>query len=280
MRLDYLISNLNKIINEIMCALFVVNGKKPWGIGYDAYKQKKIVDAYRYGDLNPNELPVGYGFRLDERIIEYPWFLSRLPPNKGKLLDSGSVLNFDFILSYKKIATKKLFISTLAPESKCFWKKGISYIYEDLRETCYNSEYFDWIVCLSTIEHIGLDNTMLYTNDISKMENNPDTHLLAIKESHRILKPGGILYLSLPFGQKKNHGWLQVFDSEMIDRIIDVFSPTSIMEHHFKYEPEGWRISSREKSKNATYFDIHQQKTYDNDYAAAARAVVCLEMVK
>lgn len=260
--------------------LFMLNGKKPWTIGYDAYKHKQITHMFYHKEFDPNKLPTGYGLRLDERIIEYPWLMSRLPSNKGTLLDAGSALNFNFILSHNKVSTKKIFISTLAPESKSFWREGISYVYEDLREMCYKDNYFDWIVSLSTIEHIGLDNTMLYTTDNSKNENNPDSYLLAIKEFYRILKPSGILYISLPFGKRKNHGWLQVFDSEMLDELVDKFSPTSIIEHHFKYEPDGWHVSSREESKNATYFDIHKQKTYDGDYAAAARAVVCLELVK
>lgn len=271
---------LKKIHHVINCALFIANGKKPWSKGYRICKEKKIAEVLEHGDFNPDKLPFGYGFRLDERIVEYPWLMSRLPPNKGTLLDAGSILNFDFILSQNKISTKKVFISTLAPESKSFWRDGISYIYEDLRETCYKDNYFDWIVSISTIEHVGLDNTMIYTTDNSKNENNPNSYLLAIKEFHRVLKPDGVLYISLPFGKRKNHGWLQVFDSEMLDELVDEFSPTSIIEHHFNYEPDGWQVSSREKSKNATYFDIHKQKTYDSDYAAAARAVVCLELVK
>jgi len=271
---------LTKIYYEIACILFVINGKKPWGIGYEGYKKKKITYILKSGDFNLNELPTGYGLRVDERIVEYPWLLSRLPSKKGILLDAGSVLNFDFILQQNNINTKRVIISTLAPESRCFWQKGISYVYEDLRETCYKDHYFDWIVSLSTIEHIGLDNTMLYTTDNSKNENNPNSYLLAIKEFYRILKPGGVLYISLPFGKRKNHGWLQIFNSKMLDELIDEFSPTSIIEHHFKYKSDGWQMSSRDESKNATYFDIHKQKTYDSDYAAAARAVVCLELVK
>lgn len=271
---------LKKIYNQIAYLLFIANGKKPWGIGYSGYKQKKIIEIIAQRDFDANKLPQSYGFRLDERIVEYPWLISQLPLNEGKLLDAGSTLNFDFILSNNVFASKKMYISTLAPEANCYWKKGISYIYEDLRETCYKDDYFDWVVCLSTIEHIGLDNRMLYTDDISKNENNSETYLLAIKELYRILKPGGVLYITVPFGKKKNHGWFQVFDSKEIDNLIEVFSPKSFIENHFKYEPDGWRVSSRYESKDATCFDIHHQKNYDSDYAAFSRAIVCLELIK
>jgi hypothetical protein len=53
-----------------------------------------------------------------------------------------------------------------------------------------------------------------------------------------------------------------------------------LSEFHYRYETDGWKVSSRADSKNATYFDINKQKQYDPDYAAASRAVVCLTMVK
>jgi SAM-dependent methyltransferase len=265
---------------KVSYSLFILNGKKPWSMGYDVYKREQIKRILVQREFNVNELPKGYGFRLDERVIEYPWFFLRLPEREGKLLDAGSVLNFDFILSQPSLGSKKIFISTLAPESGCFWHKGVSYVYEDLRDTCYRENYFDWIVSLSTIEHVGMDNTIFYTSDLSKKENTPDAHISVIQEYHRILKAGGVLFLSVPFGQYKDHGWFQVFDSAMVDRAIGAFSPSSVFESHFRYEPDGWVVSSREGSKDATCFDIHQQKCYEKDLVAFSRAVVCLELEK
>ncbi|MCT7983613.1 class I SAM-dependent methyltransferase [Laspinema sp. A4] len=271
---------LRPIKDSINYAWFLLRGKKPWIRGYEVYKRREIMRVLASGKFEANELEDNYGLRLDERVLEYPWLFSRLPKNPGKLLDAGSALNHEFLLSHHHLKNKQTFISTLAPEQVCFWKQKISYVYEDLRETCYRDNYFDWIASISTIEHIGLDNNFLYTQDILKKENQKDAYLIAIKEYNRILKPGGTLYLTFPFGRTKNHGWFQVFDSPMLDKVIETFAPTSITEFHFRYDADGWKPSSREASKNATYFDIHQQKTYEPDYAAASRAIVCLEMVK
>lgn len=271
---------IKRIYHAINCILFVLNGMKPWRIGYNFYKHKKIREALERGGFDAKKLPQGYGFRIDDRIVEYPWFFSRLPAKAGNLLDAGSALNFDYMLSHKALESKKIFISTLAPECLCFYQRGVSYVYQDLRDTCYKDDYFDWIVCLSTLEHVGMDNTMIYTKDSTKMENDRWAYLLAIKEFRRILKPGGVLYLSVPFGRYKNHGWFQVFDGAMVDRIINAFSPSSAVENYFNYEPKGWKAASMEDCKDATFFDIQQRKTYDKDYAAAARANVCVEMVK
>ena len=122
----------------------------------------------------------GYGLKLDERIVEYPWLFSRLPREEGGwLLDAGSILNYDYILAQEKLRNKKLFISTLAPEARNYCRKGISYVFEDLRDACYrdggHTSYL--IVSLSTLEHVGLDNTLLYTDDPSKKENLRDAYL-------------------------------------------------------------------------------------------------------
>lgn len=270
---------INKVTKKIGYAIFLLNGRKPWSSGYSTYKEEHIKKALSIGNFDPKRLATGYGFRIDERIIEYPWLFSSLPSGEGNLLDAGSILNFDFIVSHKSLEGKRVFISTLAPESNCFWSNGVNYIYEDLRDACYKDNFFDWVVSLSTIEHIGLDNSMLYAAD-AKKENNPASYLDAIMEFRRVLKPGGRLYLSMPFGKYKNHGWFQVFDGKMVDGLIKAFSPASISENYFKYESDGWHPSTREKAKDSTCFDIHFQKEYDPDFAAFSRAIICLEMVK
>ena len=76
-------------------------------------------------------------------------------------------------------------------------------------------------------------------------------------------------------------GWFQVFDATMIDRVLASFQPAACIERHFKYERDGWRLSSREASREATYFDYHAaRRRHATDYAAAARAVVCLELIR
>lgn len=258
--------------------LYPIFSKKPWKLGYVPYKYAAIRRAIAQGVLSNGALPVGHGFRLDERIVEYPWLFSRLPSGAGNLLDAGSVLNYEFLLNQPSLASKRVFISTLAPESDCYWSRAVSYVFEDLRDSCFSDNYFDWVVCLSTIEHVGLDNTMLYTQDEAKRENDHDAYLAAVKEFRRVLKPGGTLFLSMPYGRHRNHGWFQIFNAEMVDRIIKTFAPVEYRESHFKYQTDGWVVSDREQSSGATYFDIHTQKQYDADFAAASRAVVCLEL--
>lgn len=267
------------VVRALKYAAYVVRGRKPFTTGYEVYKERRIAEILSAGAFDPERLPPGYGLRLDERIVEYPWLLSRLPGGPGTLLDAGSVLNFEYLLAHPVLRTKRMFISTLAPERP--WQRSrpnVSYVYEDLRESCFRDSYFDWVVSLSTLEHVGMDNTVFYTADRARKEHDRRAYLQVVEELRRVLKPGGVLYASMPFGRASDHGWLQVFDAAMVEALLEAFAPVSYAERHFRYERDGWRVSSREASRDATYFDYRRSKRHDDDYAAAARAVVCLEL--
>jgi SAM-dependent methyltransferase len=252
---------------------------KPWTDGYLEYQEDEIARVLREKSFSGKQLPRGCGFRLDERIIEYPWLFSRLPAGEGRLLDAGSTLNFEFLLEQPALGKKKIDICTLAPEQHCYWRKGISYVYEDLRALPYRDEVFDWIVCLSTIEHVGMDNA-LYAGGHAKEESRPDDYLRAVRELKRVLKSGGTIYLSAPFGKAANLGWYQVFDRGMVEKTIQAFEPTEIEQNYFLYRNDGWQSCEAGDAADATVFDIHSAKGYDADFAAAARAGFCLELRK
>jgi hypothetical protein len=69
-----------------------------------------------------------------------------------------------------------------------------------------------------------------------------------------------------------------VFDAAMIQSILEVFRPTGSEIAYFAYAAEGWRAADPDDLKDATYFDIHVHRSYDADFAAAARGVACLRL--
>lgn len=253
-------------------------GRIPWTPGYVTAKRRGIEYAIRNNLLSPNKLlPVGYGFRIDERIIEYPWVYTRMEiPRGGKVLDAGSVLNYDFLLKFKPVSEARLTICTLAPEKRCYWKSGISYVYDDLRATMFRSEYFDCVVSISTIEHIGLDNTMLYTDDAAKREMDQSGYIAAVREFRRIIKPGGTCFITVPYGKAAVRKWFQVFDAAMIESVLKAFEPRTSVLEYFAYDADGWRRAEAKELENSTCHDIHQDGKPFGDMAAGARGVVCM----
>jgi SAM-dependent methyltransferase len=246
---------------------------------YNAYKERVLAGQLKV-PFEPDRLPVRYGRWLDERVVEYPWFFSQLPVAPGRLLDAGSVLNHDLILRQPKLANKEVTIMTLAPEDNHFDRPNLHYVYGDLRKTSFSDGGFDTVVSLSTIEHIGLDNTLFYTSDPGKAENNPRAYLEAIGEFRRVLKPGGVCLISVPYGKAVVRRWVQVFDGKMVDSIVEQFAPQTFVATYFHYSASaGWQLSTREAAKDAVFFDVHNDQAWPGA-PASAQAVACLAMTK
>lgn len=264
---------------------YLKSGRTPWSPGYKPYRYGQLsaipADAKLLEAFGRNEpLPSGYGIGLDERIVEYPWLLSRMRDSESLVLDGGSVLNYPFLLDAPQIAGKRLVIMTLAPESTMAKRQNVSYVFGDLRETIFRDDVFDLVVSVSTLEHVGMDNAKLYTDDGRHNESRPDDYLRVIEEFRRVLKPGGRFLMTVPFGKAQNVGWLYQFDSHRLRQAVAAFGPSLVATTFYKYGSQGWAVSDESSCGDCEYFDVHSAAKPADDLAAAARAVACLEFVK
>lgn len=275
---------MNKFINKLIpdwlkIAFYKINGSRPWSRGYSTFKFKYIKEVLDdSGKMekfrNTKRLPEGYGYALDERVVEYPWILSRIPSGSKNFLDAGSTLNFKEILENKILEDKKITIANLNPESNCFWQKGISYIFEDIRNLPFKDNYFDFITCVSTLEHVGMNNN-LYINNSKYQEEKTIDFEKAVLELKRVLKENGKLFITVPFGKYQNFGWFQQFDLNLVNKILEVFGSKEYMANYYKYKKDGWDISNEIECKDAEYGENHK-----DDFVAASGAVACLELIK
>lgn len=274
---------------------YVKQGRVPWSPGYDLYKQRLITQTLKDKELLTQfklnqSLPQNYGYGVDERCVEYPWLFSHFSQQTETVLDAGSVLNHEFILEQPIFEHKKLHILTLAPEGNCFYQKGIGYIYDDLRKIPIQDHYYDVVVCLSTLEHIGCDNS-LYINNEAYQEKQLQDFTQVMQELNRVLKPGGSLFLSVPYGKYKNYGIFQQFDQKLLGQAIKAFGTTQkTQETFYQYTSQGWQVSNAEACVNCEYTEwianlwktkqTPSAKLIDPDNAAAARAVACIHFIK
>jgi SAM-dependent methyltransferase len=265
-------------------------GRVPWARGYVAHRDEYIGAALsdpgtmaRFARGDP--LPAGYGVGIDERCVEIPWLLASLDDAPGHMLDAGSALNHAYILEQPVLLRKRLDIVTLAPERNRFRAENIAYLYCDLRRLPFADASFDAAASISTLEHVGMDNSR-FTGGARGRENRPRDFLRAVTELRRILKPGGVLYFSVPYGRYRNLGSQQVFDAALLATAIDAFRPAAVSATYFRYSADGWRPAAAEHCSDCEYVEWvmlpsdRREKHFpvQPDGAAAARAVACLRL--
>ncbi len=269
---------------------YMQGGRRPWSAGYHECKfdfiRTVLADSSRmelFRTMKP--LPGNFGYGFDERVVEYPWTISRLSEGAGKLLDAGSVFNYREIVEHPKISKKHFTVMTLAPETHAFWQKGISYHYGDLRELPFRDEWFDEVISLSTLGHIGMDNRM-YTRETSHGEIGLEAGK-AVGELIRVLRPGGRFLASVVFGRHQLIDWkdgspfAEQFDSALLESLLAAFSGCGrVAAYFYKYDEKGWNVCREEDCRDLEYFNVHTAKSFAPDNAAAARAVALIDVVK
>lgn len=247
---------------------------EPRTLGYDATQRALVssvlgdedwMDRFESGA----QLPFGLGAGFDERVVEYPWLFSR--GLSGRVLDAGSVLNHRHVLEPLLPEIDDLTIVTLAPEPAAFTELGVSYLYGDLRDLALRDEWFDEVVCLSTLEHVGMDNSPYGVAD-PRAEDPRAESARALGELLRVVRPGGRVHLSVPFGRREDHGWLRQLDREDVDDLLARVGAARHEETVFHHTRRGWRRGSAGRVRRARYNDSAKPA---RDGAVAAHAVLC-----
>jgi SAM-dependent methyltransferase len=215
-----------------------------------------MIARFAAGELLPPE----YGLGLDERCVEYPWLFAQRPA--GELLDAGSTLNHSFVLDRLLPMVAGLHIVTLAYEGLAFPERGVSYVYGDLRRLPHRDGVFDTVASLSTLEHVGMDNSRYGGGgrDIDPAEE----RRRAVQELRRVTRPDGRLFVSVPYGRYEDHGWIEQFDAERVAELAAGLSDAVVAV--YAYGPGGWQVSSLEEAATSRF----------SDHVPAAAAVACI----
>jgi SAM-dependent methyltransferase len=212
------------------------------------------------------DLPSGYGVTANERVIEVPWLLSQRPA--GRMLDAGSSLNHVDYLERFQPNLDELHIVTLSYEGVAHPGRGISYVYADLRSLPYAESYFDLVASISTLEHVGMDNSSYGSSTPRAAEPAAEADL-AIRELARVTRPGGRLLFSVPYGEREDHGSFRQLDRGDVERLIDAAAPQKAQILVYRHSRDGWRLSDLEAARFSRY------RT-----GFAAEAVACVQMTK
>ena len=215
------------------------------------------------------------GFGMTERFVEIPWCLQRWNGARVVLDIGYANADMNYLQGLANLSIPELYGLDLAPPKQMTVtlpngsvRSLLTPVQGDMRETSFSDNFFDLIYCISTIEHVGMDNTNYHPGMADKSSSCGDFE--GLRELCRITKPGGRLLVTVPFGKYQNHGWFQQYDMDRLMRLATA-SDFKIHEAHFFGYRNGW----------AERFPSELRETgYQTNGAPNAAGLACLELIK
>ena len=196
----------------------------------------------------------------DERVIEIPWTLARYRGER-RVLDVGYAFAEPVYLAALLAAAPHEPVGVDLAEADV---PGIRGVVADVRELPFPQRSFDVAFCISTLEHIGRDNSVYGLGD----ERDADGMSAALQELRRVLAGEGRLLLSVPCGEREELGWqVQLEPGEW----LEVFRSCGflVFEHEvYELREEGWRSAGGFSPQGVRY----------GERGPGASAVLCAEL--
>src|SRR6266496_4170039 len=168
-----------------------------------------------------------------ERVVEIPWALSRYRGER-RVLDIGtSFALHQWVRHLIGLGIPELYAIDIMPRSV----PGLTITNGDVRSMLFDDSFFDLIFCISTIEHIGEDNTAY---SVSVRDRGVGGDVEALREIRRVLRPEGRVIVTVPFGRPQQLGWQRQYDMAMWQDLVDRGGLETEELNVFALSREGW----------------------------------------
>jgi SAM-dependent methyltransferase len=194
----------------------------------------------------------------DERVVEIPWVLARL--GSGRVLEVGyAFAEPAYLAALLRAAPGELVGVDLAERHV----EGVEGVVADVRALPFPDASFDQVLLVSTLEHIGADNTVYGIEEA--VEGGP---LEALKELRRVLRTDGRLLVTVPAGEPEDYGWFRQEDPRGWTRLFARAGFFVEEDELYELTADGWRANPALDANGVRY----------GDRGPAASAVLCAEL--
>ena len=160
-----------------------------------------------------NRLLSGKCNLLGDRDIEWSWIASQMPEGPGDALDFGpgnSCLGLVGALrGFRVIAID------LEDLQRPYQHPDLRYLKSDILDTRFPENQFDLVINCSTVEHVGLKDRFGVTVPEEDGDLDAMNHLI------KVMKPSGVMLLTIPVGKDANYGPLhRVYGNWTLPRLL------------------------------------------------------------
>ena len=195
----------------------------------------------------------------DERVIELPWVLARLRGDRA--LEVGyAFAEAPYLAALLQAGFDELTGVDLAEAEV----PGMTTVRADVRELPFDNGAFELALCVSTLEHVGADNSGYGL----EVEEDSASRLTALRELRRVLAPSGRLLITVPCGEPSDYGWFWQDDVPGWTRLFTRAGFFVEEQEVYELTDEGWRSAPELESEGLRY----------GVRGPAASAVLCAEL--
>lgn len=185
-----------------------------------------------------------------ERVVEYPWVFSNLKLDTGKVLDVGCCRSKLSI----QLASLGHEVYGIDISDYPYTHPALNFSRQDITKLTFESDFFDRIIAVSTIEHVGIANSV----------KDSEGDKVAVREMARVLKPEGIMLVTVPFGKHCITPMERVYDSKALDQLFH-FLNADMKVDYFVFRDGSWVAASESEAR-------------DMDSSKGAKAVACVKI--
>ena len=196
----------------------------------------------------------------DERVVEVPWALSRLRTS-GRVLEVGYAFAEPAYLAGLLRADVELVGVDLATRDV----DGMETAQADVRALPFPDGSFDQVLLVSTLEHVGADNSVY---GVEPEQGGERARLDALRELGRVLVRGGSLLVTVPIGEPGDHGWFRQEDERGWTSLYAQAGLFVEEVEAYELTADGWRAAPSFDPAGVRY----------GERGPAASAVLCAEL--
>lgn len=199
-----------------------------------------------------------------ERVVEIPWVISRYRGERC-VLDIGPA--FAHPMYTQRLSALRI-PELHGVDLSARRIAGMRLSRADVRAMPYPDGYFDLILCISAIEHVGLDNSRYGLEDGSAGGGD----VAALREMRRVLAPGGRILITVPFGRRELHSWFRQYDLPAWRALIQAGGLVEMELALYEHGDGGWQHVVNPGALAA--------KGYSQAGLPGASAVLCASLVQ